>query len=559
MSSKYALGLDCGTDSVRAVLVDVGDGTEVCTAVCNYPRWAEGKYSDAARNQFRQHPLDYLEATQQVVADTLDAAPAGAGDAVIGISADTTGSTPIAVDAAGRALSLAPEFADNPNAMFVLWKDHTAVREADRVNEVARSWGGEDFTKYEGGIYSSEWFFAKILHVLREDEAVRRAAHSWVELCDWLPAVLVGNTDPATLVRGRCSAGHKAMWHASWGGLPPEEFLVKLDPLLAGLRDRLYTDTATSAAAAGQLSDEWAAKLGLSAGIPVGVGAFDCHMGAVGANIKPGDLTKVMGTSTCDIAVASYDEIGDKLIRGICGQVDGSVMPGMIGLEAGQSAFGDLYAWFRDLINWPVREVLGAAGLPAAKGAELVAAIEDCTLMELERAASQIPIGESGVAAVDWINGRRTPDADQNLKLAMTGLSMGTDAPRLYRALVEATAFGARRIAERFVEEGVRVDNVVAIGGISKKSDFVMQVCADVMNTPIEVVESDQCCALGAAMFAATLAGAYPSVAEAQKAMNSGIAATYTPDPTAAAEYEKLYAKYIALGQYVESIAERGA
>jgi len=281
-------------------------------------------------------------------------------------------------------------------------------------------------------------------------------------------------------------------------------------------------------------------------------------MGAVGANIKPGDLTKVMGTSTCDIAVASYDEIGDKLIRGICGQVDGSVLPGVIGLEAGQSAFGDLYAWFRDLVNWPVREVLRVIDSAPADADALVEAIEDRTLVALEKAAREIPIGESGVTAVDWINGRRTPDADQNLKLAMTGLSMGTDAPRLYRALVEATAFGARRIAERFVEEGVRVDNVVAIGGISKKSDFVMQVCADVMNTPIEVVESDQCCALGAAMFAAALAGAYPSVAEAQKAMNSGIAATYTPDPAAAAEYEKLYAKYNALGEYVETITERG-
>ena len=558
MSSKYALGLDYGTDSVRAVLVDVGNGEEVCTAVCEYPRWSQGLFCDPATNQFRQHPLDYLEALVQVVADTLAAAPAGAGDAVIGIGADTTGSTPVAVDAQGQALALRAEFADNPNAMFVLWKDHTAVREADLINEVARSWGGEDFTRYEGGIYSSEWFWAKILHILRQDEAVRGAAHSWVEHCDWLPAVLVGNRDPLTLKRGRCAAGHKAMWHVNWGGLPPEEFLVELDPLLSGLRHRLYTDTATSAEAAGQLTQEWASKLGLPAGIPVGVGAFDCHMGAVGANIKPGDLTKVMGTSTCDIAVASYEEIGDKLIRGICGQVDGSVLPGMIGLEAGQSAFGDLYAWFRDLINWPVRTLLASSELAPANAAELIEAIEDRTLMELERAARQVPIGESGITAVDWINGRRTPDADQNLKLAVTGLSMGSDAPRLYRALVEATAFGARRIAERFEEEGVRVDNVVAIGGISKKSDFVMQVCADVMNRPIEVVESDQCCALGAAMVAAALAGTYPSVADAQKAMNSGIAATFAPNPDAAARYQELYARYGALGEYVESITERG-
>jgi len=558
MPEKYALGLDYGTDSVRAVLVDAGTGEEVSTDVCAYPRWSEGKYCDPASNRFRQHPLDYLDSLRPVVGNALAKAPAHAADNVIGISMDTTGSTPIAVDGDGVALSMKPEFADNPNAMFVLWKDHTAVAEADQINAVARSWGGEDYTKYEGGIYSSEWFWAKIMHLLRHDEAVRAAVCSWVEHCDWLPAVLAGNTDPLTLKRGRCAAGHKAMWHGSWGGLPPEEFLVRLDPLLAGLRGRLYTETHTSDTAAGQLTEKWAAELGLPAGIPVGVGAFDCHMGAVGADIKPGVLTKVMGTSTCDIAVASPEEIGDKLIRGICGQVDGSVMPGMIGLEAGQSAFGDLYAWFSQFINWPTRNILTESELiPDDIKTRLAKEIADQTLIQLERAARQIPIGETGIAALDWINGRRTPDADQNLKLAMAGLSMGSDAPGVYRALVEATAFGARKIVERFEEEGVRIDNITAIGGISKKSEFVMQVCADVLNRPIDVVESEECCALGAAMFAATIGGAYPSVSEAQQAMNSGMAATYTPNPEAAAKYEALYAEYGALGTYVESIAER--
>ncbi|MFH1567390.1 MAG: ribulokinase [Gemmatimonadota bacterium] len=558
MASKFVLGLDYGTDSVRAVLVDAANGEEVCTDVCEYPRWSAGKYCDAAANQFRQHPLDYLDSLKEVVAGCLRAAPTGAGAQVIGLSLDTTGSTPVAVDRQGVALALEPAFADNPNAMFVLWKDHTAVREADRINQVARSWGGEDYTRYEGGIYSSEWFWSKILHVLKADAAVRQAAWSWVEHCDWLPAVLVGDTDPARLKRGRCAAGHKAMWHGSWGGLPPEEFLTAVDPLLAGLRQRLFTDTFTADTAAGRLAPAWAADLGLPAGIPVGVGAFDCHMGAVGARIKPGDLTKVMGTSTCDIAVASYEDMEDKLIRGICGQVDGSVLPGLVGLEAGQSAFGDLYAWFRQLINWPVRHLLAATGrIPAEARAALADEVEDRTLAELERAARGIPAGQSGVTAVDWINGRRTPDADQNLKLAMTGLSMGTDAPRLYRALVEATAFGARRIVERFEDEGVAIDNIVAIGGIAKKSPFVMQVCADVLNRPIQVAASDQCCALGAAIFAATIAGAYPSVAAAQAALGSGLAATYAPDPGAAAAYDLLYARYGALGAYVESLTER--
>lgn len=558
MPGKYALGLDYGTDSVRAVLVDAGTGEEVSVDVCAYPRWSEGRYCDPGRNQFRQHPLDYLDSLKPVVANALAAAPANAAENVIGISMDTTGSTPIAVDGDGVALAMKPEFADNPNAMFVLWKDHTAVAEADEINAVARSWGGEDYTKYEGGIYSSEWFWAKILHILRQDEAVRAAAHSWVEHCDWLPGVLVGNTDPVTLRRGRCAAGHKAMWHESWGGLPPEDFLVALDPLLTGLRGQLFTQTHTSDHAAGQLTEEWAGELGLPAGIPVGVGAFDCHMGAVGADIKPGVLTKVMGTSTCDIAVVPYEEIGDKLIRGICGQVDGSVMPGMIGLEAGQSAFGDLYAWFSRFINWPTQYILSESDLiPGDVRIKLAEEIADNTLIQLERAARQIPLGETGIAAMDWINGRRTPDADQNLKLAMTGLSMGSDAPGVYRALVEATACGARKIVERFEEEGVRIDNITAIGGISKKSDFVMQVCADVLNRPIEVVESEECCALGAAMFAATIGGAYPSVSEAQRAMNSGMAATFRPAPEAAAAYEKLYEDYCVLGTYVESVTER--
>jgi len=558
MSGKYALGLDYGTDSVRAVLVDAGTGEEVSVDVCAYPRWSEGRYCDPGRNQFRQHPLDYLDSLKPVVANVLAAASTGAAANVIGISMDTTGSTPIAIDADGVALATKPEFADNPNAMFVLWKDHTAVAEAEQINDVARSWGGEDYTKYEGGIYSSEWFWSKIIHILRQDEAVRVAAHSWVEHCDWLPGVLVGNTDPVTLRRGRCAAGHKAMWHESWGGLPPEEFLVRLDPLLAGLRERLYTQTCTSDQAAGQLTEEWAGQLGLPAGIPVGVGAFDCHMGAVGADIKPGVLTKVMGTSTCDIAVATYEELGDKLIRGICGQVDGSVMPGMIGLEAGQSAFGDLYAWFSQFINWPTRSILTESELiPGDIRSRLAEEIADSTLAQLETAARQIPLGETGIAAVDWINGRRTPDADQNLKLAMTGLSMGSDAPGVYRALVEATAFGARKIVERFEEEGVRIDNITAIGGISKKSDFVMQVCADVLNRPIEVVESEECCALGAAMFAATIGGVYASVSEAQKAMSSGMASTFTPDADAAVAYEALYGDYSGLGAYVEGTSER--
>ena len=550
--SVYALGLDYGSDSVRALLVDAKTGEEVATQVAMYPRWRQGLYCDPGRNQFRQHPLDYLETLLTAVQGLWADAPGGAAEKVVGVSFDTTGSTPVPVDKEGVALALKPEFADNPNAMFVLWKDHTAVNEAQEITAAANR-SDINYLQYEGGIYSSEWYWAKALHVLRADESVRQAAYAWVEHCDWMPAVLTNTTHPSRLRIGRCAAGHKMMWHESWGGYPPNEFFTGLDPVLDGLRERLPVETFTSAEIVGPLTQEWADKLGLPVGIPVGFGAFDCHMGAVAANVKPGVLTKVMGTSTCDITVATYEDIGDKCVRGICGQVDGSVIPGLVGLEAGQSAFGDLYAWFRNLINWPVQTLLASSeSLDDAARKQLAEELESKTLAALGDAANLIPPGETGVTALDWVNGRRTPDADQTLTMAIAGLNMGSQAPQIFRALVEASAFGARAIIERFKSEGVAINSVVVIGGISKKSDFIMQVCADIWNCQIDVLESEQSCALGAAIFASTIAGIYPSVAEAQKVMASPVCKSYTPDERNAAIYDRLYQKYQALGAYVE-------
>ncbi|ACE83510.1 ribulokinase [Cellvibrio japonicus] len=549
--TSYALGLDYGSDSVRALLVDALSGREVASHVVYYPRWKQGLYCVPAKDQFRQHPLDYLESLEQVVRGLWERAPAGAATRVAGISFDTTGSTPVAVDKEGIALALKPEFAENPNAMFVLWKDHTAVKEAREITAAANA-ASTNYLKYEGGIYSSEWYWAKALHVLREDAAVAEAAYLWVEHADWMSAVLTDTTHPGKLRMGRCATGHKLMWHASWGGYPPNAFFAGIDPLLDGLRDRLPAETFTSDQVCGPLTAEWADRLGLPAGIAVGFSAFDCHMGAVAANVKPGVLTKIMGTSTCDITVASYQDIGDTCIRGICGQVDGSVTPGFVGLEAGQSAFGDLYAWFRNLITWPVAQVLGASSLVDEKTKQqLVEEIENNTLVALSKAASELPIGEAGITALDWVNGRRTPDADQTLAMAIAGLKMGSQAPHVFRALVEATAFGARAIIERFKEEGVAIQSVVAIGGISKKSDFVMQTCADVWNCPIEVLESEQSCALGAAIFAAVCGGVYPTVEAAQNVMASSVCKTYQPDAQAAATYEGLYRQYVTLGTFI--------
>jgi L-ribulokinase len=552
--SKYTIGVDYGTDSVRSIIVDASNGKEIASEVFYYPRWKAGKYCVPSQNQFRQHPLDYVEGLETTITKALEKAPKDVAANVVAISVDTTGSTPVAVDKNGTPLSLTPEFAENPNAMFVLWKDHTATKEADQVNQLSRTWGGVDYTKYEGGIYSSEWFWAKVLHVLREDAKVRAAAFSWVEHCDWIPALLTGKTDPMEIKRSRCAAGHKAMWHEDFKGLPAEEFLVKLDPLLKGLRDRLFKDTYTCEVKIGTLSAEWAKRLGLSESVAIGAGSFDAHLGAVGGEIKPYYLSKVMGTSTCDMLIAPMKEVDGKLIKGICGQVDGSIVPGMMGMEAGQSAFGDIYAWFKNLLMWPAESIIANSSVIDADTKEkLINEMADKMIVELEKGALQIPIGESGIVAIDWMNGRRTPDANQLLKGAITGLNLGSDAPRIYRALVEATAFGAKKIVDRFISEGVKIEGVIALGGVAKKSKFVMQTVTDVLNMPILVAKSEQACALGSAMAAATVAGLYPTVLDAQKAMGNGYETEYKPNPENVKKYKELYDKYGRIGAFIES------
>lgn len=552
MSIKYTIGLDYGTDSVRSVIVNVETGEVASTSVFNYPRWKKGLYSDALNNRFRQHPKDYLEGLEFTITDALKQAPAEVAENVIAISVDTTGSTPVAVDERGTPLSLTPGFEENPNAMFVLWKDHTAIREADEINELARKWE-TDFTKYSGGIYSSEWFWAKILHIIREDAGVYRAAYSWVEHCDWIPALLTGNTNPKTLKRSRCAAGHKAMWHEEFEGLPSEKFLTALDPMLSGLRERLFRETYTCDVAAGTITEEWATKLGLSKNVIVGTGALDAHLGAVGAEIKPYYVSKVVGTSTCDMLIMPMEEAKDKLIRGISGQVDGSIVPGMLGLEAGQSAFGDIYAWFRKVLDWPLKNILSETRLVDENiRKKLIEETSDKIIAKLSEEAAKIPPAESGIIALDWMNGRRTPDANQNLRGAIAGLNLGSDAPRIFRALVEATAFGTKAISDRFESEGVRIDGVVALGGVAKKSPFVMQVIADVLNMPIKVARSEQASALGSAMAAAVAGGIYSTLFEAQEKMGSGIETEYHPIPENAKAYSILYEKYVKFGELVE-------
>lgn len=538
----YVMGVDYGTDSVRSVLVDAANGSEVASSVFYYPRWKEGKYCKAAINQFRQHPLDYIEGLEITIKDCLQKAGAAIAKKVKGLSVDTTGSTPVAVDASGTPLSLLKGFEENPNAMFVLWKDHTATKEAEEINELA-SKCETNFLQFVGGIYSSEWFWAKLLHVLREDEQVCNAIHSWVEHCDWIPFLLTGGNDVRQMKRGVCSAGHKALWAEAFGGLPSDDFFAQLDPLLKGFTQKLFTKTYTSDKAAGIISKEWSQRLGLPKDVVIGVGAFDAHMGAVGGQIEPYHLSKVMGTSTCDMLVAPANEINDVLVRGICGQVPGSVLPSMIGMEAGQSAFGDVYAWFKNLLSYPLQFI---------SDEELKEKISSNIIASLSKDAEKLPLNDKDELALDWLNGRRTPDANQLLKGAIVNLNLGSDAPRIFKALVEATCFGAKAIVDRFNEQGITIQGLIGLGGVAKKSPYIMQVMADVMNMPIRIHKSEQTCAMGAAMFAATAAGLYDKVEDAMNAMGQGFGAEYHPDQKNVAYYQRRYEQYKKLGSFIE-------
>lgn len=553
-TDQYVIGVDYGSDSVRSVLVNASNGEEAASSVFYYPRWQKGLFCDPGTNQFRQHPLDYIEGLETTIKDCMKIASGSVEAAAVkAISIDTTGSTPVAVNQSGLPLALLPEFAANPHAMFVLWKDHTAIAEAAQINDHAGKFA-VNYLKYCGGIYSSEWFWAKLLRTLRVDEQVKAACYSWVEHCDWIPFMLTGGTDVKEMKRSRCAAGHKALWAEAFDGLPPNDFFASLDPLLDGYTPRLFKETYTSDVAAGSLSQEWAEKLGLSTSVVVGVGAFDAHMGAVGGQIEPYHLSKVMGTSTCDILITPASDMEGRLIKGICGQVNGSVIPGMVGLEAGQSAFGDTYAWFKNILGWPMKHLLYTSSLIDTETAKaLEEEMLNAIIPELSKQADLLPKSEDDELALDWFNGRRTPDANQALKAAIYNLNLGTDAPRIFRAIAEATCFGAKNIVDRFIAEGIPVKGIIGIGGVAKKSPYLMQMMADVLNMPIRINQFSHTCALGAAMFAAVAAGIYPDVEAAMQHMGGGFETAYHPIEENTKYYASRYPKYKALGKFIES------
>ena len=522
MQKEYAIGLDYGTNSVRALIVDLANGAEVGTAVWNYEHGTQGVLLDARDpNLARQHPAEYVTGAEQVIRGALAAARESVTDfdpaQIVGLGVDTTGSTPLPVDADGVPLAFDPRFAGNPNALAWLWKDHTSVAEAGEITATAARVRPEYLAKC-GGTYSSEWYWSKIFHCLRADRSVFDAAYRWVECADWIPAMLTGTEAPDKLTVGICAAGHKAMYNDAWGGYPDADFLALLEPAMADLRSRLPERAYPIDRAVGGLTDEWATRTGLRAGTPVAVGAFDAHLGGVGAGIAPGVLVKTIGTSTCDLMVVSHDvPLAD--IPGLCGIVDGSILPGSYGIEAGQSAVGDIFNWFVGYLKAGTHE-------------------------ELTAAAASLAPGESGLLALDWNNGNRTVLVDQRLTGLLVGQTLYTTPGEIYRALIEATAFGALTIINRLEEYGVGVHQVINCGGIAEKNPVAMQIYADIIGRPMQISRSSQTCALGAAIAGAVAAGRFTDYTVAQKAMTGVRAQVYTPSASAQAVYQRLYRLY---------------
>jgi L-ribulokinase len=534
--AKYSIGLDFGTNSCRSLIVNIKNGEEIASHVFNYPSGEAGIIVDPKNpNLARQNPADYIEGIQVTINEAVKKAKKSnsdfSTDKIIGIGVDTTGSSPIPVDKSGQPLCFSEKFKDNPSAMVWLWKDHTGHEEAANITELASKIRPEYLAKI-GGVYSSEWFWSKILHLQRENPEVFNAAYSFVEICDWIPALLIGDTNPDRMKRSICAAGHKAMYNDSWGGLPDEEFLRRLSPELGNLRNNLYQQAFSAEERIGYLSEEWAEKLGLSNRVSVAVGAFDAHMGAVGAGVTTGTLVKILGTSTCDVMVWPNDKkLSD--IPGVCGIVNGSVMGGYYGIEAGQSAVGDIFLWF---VNHLVPEKYGKS--------------QEEKFKNLEMKAEKLPPGESGLLALDWNNGNRTILVDVRLTGLMLGQTLHTEPHEIYRALVEATAFGALAIIDRIESNGVTINEIVNCGGLAVKNSLLMQIYADITGRPMKVSRSEQTPALGAAMFGAISAGkevsGYSSILDAQRAM-TGVSKVYEPIEENHKIYQMLYKLYMQL------------
>lgn len=545
--NDYVIGVDFGSDSVRALLIDAHNGREIATSVHNYNRWSRGEYSSAAESRFRHHPLDYAEGLEAVLQEVLATVPDRNSLRAIGI--DATASTPVLCDKRCRPLALYPEFSENPDAMFVLWKDHTAHAEAQEINYHLQQ-SKINYARNSGNYYSSECFWAKALHNLRNSPELRPYAAGVIELCDWIPAILTGTEDIGNISLGHAAAGVKMMYSQDWGGYPPKEFFDLLDKDLYPMVEHMTKHTTGSDRQAGELCDEWKRKLGLTGRVIVGAGNIDCYSGAIGAGIKEGSIVLNLGTSQCQMAVRAENEGGEQQISGIFGEYNGSILPGYEGLEAGVSAFGDLYAWFRGILAWPMLKMAEKSNNEELKR-EVESAI-DSMIADLSNAALKIEVSDSTPLATDYINGRRTPNPRNDLHAALTGLRISTTTPEIFYAFAEASAFATRAIVDLYKENGVRVDELIGIGGIAVKSPLVMQLIADSVGQPVLVSDCKHSCALGAAISASVAAGLYPTLQEAEEMLTPAIARVYEPNPARWQLLERRYQRYLELGKFSE-------
>ncbi len=528
-SNIYGLGVDFGTNSVRALILNLLNGKEIASSVSNYQSGDKGILLDKNNSQLaRQFPGDYLESMEIAVKSAVNKVTENGFDLenIVGIGVDTTGSTPIPVDENLIPLAFQNKFRNNPNAQAWLWKDHTSIIESEEITKLAAVIRPEYIAKC-GGAYSSEWFFSKILHCYNTDKDVFNAAFTWLECSDYIPIVLAGIKDIKDVKRNVCSAGHKAMYSKEWGGYPDEEFLTKLSPEMRQLRKTLKEAYPVNEIA-GYLSKEWADKFGMKPGTPIAVGALDAHIGAIGSGVGDGVLVKIIGTSTCDIMVLDKTE-NVQTIPGVAGVVNESVLPGYIGIEAGQSAVGDIFNWF-------VSNVLNK---------------DESYHNVLTEQAEQLKPGESGLIALDWNNGNRNVLADFNLSGLILGQTLHTKDYEIYRALVEATAFGALTIVERMEEYGIEIDKLVNCGGIAEKNPMVMQIYADILNRPMEIAESAQTVAMGAAIIGGFVGmqgkDKFKNIPEIQSRVCKVKEKKYIPNPDAVKVYAELFKLYTKL------------
>lgn len=533
------IGVDFGSDSARAVLVDALTG-EICReSVALYPRWKEGLFCDRINSQYRQHPLDYLE----VLTTTVSEVALGAEKSCIkGIALDTTGSTPCPVNREGTPLALLGEFSDNPNAMFWLWKDHTSICEARQLTEALKDAPSEDYTVYQGE-YSAEWFWAKVLRGMRVDRDVREYGYTWVEHVDWLGGCLAGISHPEQLIRCSCGAGHKAYWDNRYGGLPKLSCFSCLDESLGKIAGRYCKCPKPAGNKIGKLTAKWADRLGLDKDTVVGTGSFDAHAGAVGAGIRLGCMVKVAGTSTVDLLVVKQESLAGIDMRNYCNQAIDSIIPGLVGIETGQAAFGDLFSWLKRLAMWPAEHM--------DIDSQTLKQMEDMFFLSMETAARERE-GTPEPVCIDWFNGRRYPNINETVKGAFLGLSLGIDCVDLYRGLARAALFGSRNILDAFAENGLKPEEIIVVGGIADKSCYIMQQMANILEIPVRTVRTGQICALGAAIYGAVAAGIYPSIADAQRIISPKVEKEYWPDRKTFEDNRSLYRDYLRAGTCVE-------